>query len=198
INCGLGKLLFYVNPTCRPHLQQLLLHRVSDQVWSQSSGPAGQIIGGDGKRSLGSVQRLLQPRLQRQQGLGVGQQLLDVPLQLGPPVVDLLQPLPQQTRPLGLGPRSGRLGVLVQSSGLSLDAPGLVVVGTGLFKYSSVVGEPFVRGVFSRAVPGGAGEDSVSFLSHPDHHESFSKTNELLIKEAFKRLPQFKTKKPPG
>uniref|UniRef100_A0A3Q1EPC3 Uncharacterized protein n=1 Tax=Acanthochromis polyacanthus TaxID=80966 RepID=A0A3Q1EPC3_9TELE len=144
-----------VNPTSRPHLQQLLLHGVSNQVWSQSSGPAGQIIGGDGKRSLSGVQRLLQSRLQRQQGLGVGQQLFDVPLQLGLPVVDLLQPLPQQTRPLGLFPRSSRLCVLVQSSGLSLDSPGVVVVGTGLFKYSSVVGEPFARGVFRRAVPDG-------------------------------------------
>uniref|UniRef100_A0A3P8SY68 Uncharacterized protein n=1 Tax=Amphiprion percula TaxID=161767 RepID=A0A3P8SY68_AMPPE len=138
----------------------------------QSSGPAGQIIGDDGKRSLGSVQRLLQPRLQRQQGLGVGQQLLDVPLQLGPPVVNLLQPLPQQTRPLGLGPRSGRLGVLVQSSGLSLDAPGLVVVGTGLFKYSSVVGEPFVRGVFSRAVPGGVLSSGYTVTGHLVHMKS--------------------------
>uniref|UniRef100_A0A3B4ZLZ6 Uncharacterized protein n=1 Tax=Stegastes partitus TaxID=144197 RepID=A0A3B4ZLZ6_9TELE len=126
-----------------PHLQQLLLHRVSDQVWSQSSGPAGQIISGDGEWSLGGVQRLLQTRLQRQQGLGVGQQLLHVPLQLGLPVVDLLQPLPQQTRPPGLALPGGRLRVLVQGSGLSLDAAGLVVVGTGLFEYASVVGEPF-------------------------------------------------------
>uniref|UniRef100_A0A3B4TED6 Uncharacterized protein n=1 Tax=Seriola dumerili TaxID=41447 RepID=A0A3B4TED6_SERDU len=35
-----------------------------NNVWSWSSRPAVQIIGGDGIRSLGGVQRLLQPRLQ--------------------------------------------------------------------------------------------------------------------------------------
>uniref|UniRef100_A0A3B4XX10 Uncharacterized protein n=1 Tax=Seriola lalandi dorsalis TaxID=1841481 RepID=A0A3B4XX10_SERLL len=111
------------------HNNQLLLHGVTDQVWSRSSRPAVQIIGGDGIRSLGGVQ------------LGVGQQLLDS--------------LSQKTRSLGLCLQSGCLGVLVQSFGLSLDAPGFVAVGTGLLEDGVVVGEPLGWCVLSGAVPRG-------------------------------------------
>uniref|UniRef100_A0A8C6MJD2 Uncharacterized protein n=1 Tax=Nothobranchius furzeri TaxID=105023 RepID=A0A8C6MJD2_NOTFU len=114
------------------HLHQLLLHAVSDQVWSQSSGSAGQIIGGDGVRNLCSIQHPLQPHLHLQQSLRVGLQLLDVPLQLRPPVVDLLEPLSQKTGPQALGLHSGIMCVAVQGSGLSLDALGFVVIRTGL------------------------------------------------------------------
>uniref|UniRef100_A0A671TGA7 Uncharacterized protein n=1 Tax=Sparus aurata TaxID=8175 RepID=A0A671TGA7_SPAAU len=129
--------------------------RIPDQVWPQSSDPAGQVVGGDGIRSLGGVQRLLQPLLERQQGLGVGPQLVDVPLQLRLPVVDLLQPLSQETCSVGLVLQSVRLGVLVQNLGLSLDAPGRLAVRTGLLEDAVVVVEPLGRAVFSGAVPGG-------------------------------------------
>uniref|UniRef100_A0A3Q0SVU1 Uncharacterized protein n=1 Tax=Amphilophus citrinellus TaxID=61819 RepID=A0A3Q0SVU1_AMPCI len=82
------------------HLQQLLFHRVSDQVRPQPSRPAVQIIGGDGIGNLGGIQGLLQPRLQRHQRLS--------------------------------SLSHGSLGVLVQSSGLSLDVRSRVAAGTGL------------------------------------------------------------------
>uniref|UniRef100_A0A672F1L0 Uncharacterized protein n=1 Tax=Salarias fasciatus TaxID=181472 RepID=A0A672F1L0_SALFA len=126
---------------------------VSDQVWSQSAGPAAQVVGGDGVRRLGGVQRPVQPAPQRLQRLCVGLQPLDVPLQLGAPAVDLLQPLPQQARPRGLAAQGGRLRVLLQSPGLPLHAAGLQAVGAGLLEDGVVVGEPFSRGVLCRAEP---------------------------------------------
>uniref|UniRef100_A0A3B3XDJ6 Uncharacterized protein n=1 Tax=Poecilia mexicana TaxID=48701 RepID=A0A3B3XDJ6_9TELE len=140
------------NSKCIADLQQLLLHRVSDQLCSQSSCSAGQIIGGDGKRSLSGIQRPLQPLLHHQQRLRVGLQQLDVPLQLRLPGVDLLESLSKKTRSCGLGFQSCSLRVLAQGSGLQLDVLGVSVVGTGLCKDGLVIGEPFSRGVFSRAI----------------------------------------------
>uniref|UniRef100_A0A3B3VAY2 Uncharacterized protein n=1 Tax=Poecilia latipinna TaxID=48699 RepID=A0A3B3VAY2_9TELE len=121
-----------VSQECIADLQQLLLHRVSDQLCSQSSCSAGQIIGGDGKRSLSGIQRPLQPLLHHQQRLRVGLQQLDVPLQLRLPGVDLLESLSKKTRSCGLGFQSCSLRVLAQGSGLQLDVLGVSVVGTGL------------------------------------------------------------------
>lgn len=144
----------WINYYMQIHLQQLLLHSVSDQVRSRSPGPAFEVVCGDGVWNLGGVQRLLQPRLLRRQWLRVGQQLVNVLLQLWFPVVGLLQSLPQKTCPLSLGLQSGRLSVLVQSFGLPLDAAGFAAVGGGLLKDAVVVGEPLRWGVFSWAVAG--------------------------------------------
>uniref|UniRef100_A0A3Q3XH89 Uncharacterized protein n=1 Tax=Mola mola TaxID=94237 RepID=A0A3Q3XH89_MOLML len=133
------------------HLQQLLLHRVPDQVRSRSPGPAAQVVGGDGERGLGGVQCLLQPGLQRQQRVRVGLQPVDVPLQLGLPAVDLLQSLPKKTRSVGLRAQRVRLAVPLQGPGLPLDD-------------AVVVGEPLGRGVFS-----GAREHSILWAVGGDH-----------------------------
>uniref|UniRef100_A0A3P9MT12 Uncharacterized protein n=1 Tax=Poecilia reticulata TaxID=8081 RepID=A0A3P9MT12_POERE len=124
---------------------QFLLHSVSDQLCSQSSCSAGQIIGGDGIRMLCGIQRPLQSLLHHQQRLCVGLQQLDVPLQLRLPGVDLLESLSKKTRSCGLGLQSCSLGVLAQGSGLLLDVLGVSAVGTGLYKDGLVIGEPFSR-----------------------------------------------------
>uniref|UniRef100_A0A3Q3DNV9 Uncharacterized protein n=1 Tax=Hippocampus comes TaxID=109280 RepID=A0A3Q3DNV9_HIPCM len=109
------------------------LSSVPDQVWSQSSAPACQVVDGDGERSLGGVHRR------------VGQQPADVLLQLRLPAVDVLQPLSQQAGPVGLSLHSGGLGVLAQDPGLFLDGLSRKVVGAGLLEEAAVSGEPLRR-----------------------------------------------------
>uniref|UniRef100_A0A3B5KJ43 Uncharacterized protein n=1 Tax=Takifugu rubripes TaxID=31033 RepID=A0A3B5KJ43_TAKRU len=126
--------------------------QVPDQVRRRPPGPAVQVVGCDGVRDLGGVERLLQPFLQRHQRVRVGHQLLDAPLQLGLQEVDVLESCPQVARPVGLALLGVGLAVLLQSFGLSLNAAGPHTVVAGLLEDAVVVGEPFRRAVFSGAV----------------------------------------------
>uniref|UniRef100_A0A8C7K314 Uncharacterized protein n=1 Tax=Oncorhynchus kisutch TaxID=8019 RepID=A0A8C7K314_ONCKI len=97
------------------------------------------VIRGDGERDLGGVQRLQQPPLLLQEEVCLGHQLLDVPLQLRLPEVDMLQSLSQVPRPLSLGAQSPGLGFLIQCFGLMANPLGVVSVSSGLVKGREVI-----------------------------------------------------------
>uniref|UniRef100_A0A8K9WQ76 Uncharacterized protein n=1 Tax=Oncorhynchus mykiss TaxID=8022 RepID=A0A8K9WQ76_ONCMY len=92
-----------------------------------------RVIRGDGERDLGGVQRLQQPPLLLQE-VCLGHQLLDVPLQLRLPEVDMLQSLSQVPRPLSLGAQSPGLGLRIQCFGLMANPLCVVSVCNHLVK----------------------------------------------------------------
>uniref|UniRef100_A0A8C7NXG5 Uncharacterized protein n=1 Tax=Oncorhynchus mykiss TaxID=8022 RepID=A0A8C7NXG5_ONCMY len=127
-----------------------------------------RVIRGDGERDLGGVQRLQKPPLLLQE-VCLGHQLLDVPLQLRLPEVDMLQSLSQVPRPLSLGAQSPGLGLRIQCFGLMANPLCVVSVCNHLVKGREMLEVPFLRAAIPlNAV---AREFNVNFstISHLQH-----------------------------
>uniref|UniRef100_A0A8C8DYP2 Uncharacterized protein n=1 Tax=Oryzias sinensis TaxID=183150 RepID=A0A8C8DYP2_9TELE len=123
---GMKMAHIYGNHLCKSletNLEQLLLDRV---------------VSGNGVWGVSGLQRPFQSCSRRLERLH----------QLRPPVMDLLQSLPEQPCSLGLSLQGYALAVSVQGSGQLLDALSFQVVGTGPHKNCLVIREPFRRAVF--------------------------------------------------
>uniref|UniRef100_A0A3P9KA35 Uncharacterized protein n=1 Tax=Oryzias latipes TaxID=8090 RepID=A0A3P9KA35_ORYLA len=120
---GGGRFRIGGRTSSKTNLEQLLLDRV---------------VSGNGVWGVSGLQRPFQSCSRRLERL----------YQLRPPVMDLLQSLPEQPCSLGLSLQGYALAVSVQGSGQLLDALGFQVVGTGPHKNCLVIREPFRRAVF--------------------------------------------------
>uniref|UniRef100_A0A452J6S2 Uncharacterized protein n=1 Tax=Gopherus agassizii TaxID=38772 RepID=A0A452J6S2_9SAUR len=136
------------------HLQQLRLHLVPNQVRRLPPLAALQVVGGDGVGHLGGVQRPLQPHFLGRQQVGLGRQVLDLPLELGLPEVRVLEALAQLGGGVLLGALGQGGGVGGQALGLVAAALGAVAVGEGLVVLGVVVLVPLLGQVLGGAEAG--------------------------------------------
>uniref|UniRef100_A0A8B9QA90 Uncharacterized protein n=1 Tax=Apteryx owenii TaxID=8824 RepID=A0A8B9QA90_APTOW len=116
--------------------------------------PTLQVIGGDGAGHLGGVERPFQPHLLGRQQPGLGDELLDLLLELGLPEVNVLEALAQGGRGLLLGALGRGGGALGQAVGLEPAALGLVAVDGGLVGLAVAVLVPLLRQVLGGAEAG--------------------------------------------
>uniref|UniRef100_A0A6I8N1D8 Uncharacterized protein n=1 Tax=Ornithorhynchus anatinus TaxID=9258 RepID=A0A6I8N1D8_ORNAN len=136
------------------HLQQLNFRAVPDQVGGPPPLPALQVVHGDGEGQLQGVQSLLQAQLLGQEQVRLARELLDLPLQLRLPEVQVLEPLAQLLGGVGLGALGPRFGLGGQLPGLPAGALQAVAVGEGLVVPGVVVLVPLVGEVAGAAEAG--------------------------------------------
>uniref|UniRef100_A0A8C0QQS3 Uncharacterized protein n=1 Tax=Chelonoidis abingdonii TaxID=106734 RepID=A0A8C0QQS3_CHEAB len=133
---------------------QLRLHLVPNQVRGLPPLAALQVVGGDGVGHLGGVQCPFQPHFLGRQQVGLGRQVLDLPLELGLPEVRVLEALAQLGGGVLLGALGQGGGVGGQALGLVAAALGAVAVGEGLVVLGVVVLVPLLGQVLGGAEAG--------------------------------------------
>uniref|UniRef100_A0A803TK65 Uncharacterized protein n=1 Tax=Anolis carolinensis TaxID=28377 RepID=A0A803TK65_ANOCA len=139
----------------RPHIglfhTQLGLHLVAHQVRVLPPLAALQVVHGQAVEHLGGVQGPLQPPLLACLQIRLGHQVLDLPLQLRLPEVDVLEALAHFGRGVLLGPLGQLARVGRQALGLLPHPLRVVPVGKGLVVARVVVLVPFLQQVLGRA-----------------------------------------------
>uniref|UniRef100_A0A8C5RLX8 Uncharacterized protein n=1 Tax=Laticauda laticaudata TaxID=8630 RepID=A0A8C5RLX8_LATLA len=126
-----------------PYLEQLYLHLVPHQVWMLPALPALQVVHGNAVGDLHGIDGSLQPQFLSRQLVSLSHQVLNLPLELRLPEVDVLKPLAHLSRGVLLGALGQFCRVIGQVLGLMAAALRVVAVGKGLVVSDVVVLLPF-------------------------------------------------------